>query len=474
MNWILLLNTLSLFFVILTIGVVLLWKYQQYISKSIFSLTLILLGLFFFDHLCNILEWSGIAASMDDWEDLVQILQPILFAILVYTMIQRSQTAQLAASEAKYRLLVDNQSDLITKLDGKGNFLFVSPSYCRLFGQDEKDLLGQPFLSNVSPEEQEQIRREMDTLYLPPYTCRFRQRAHTKYGWRHLYWSYRALLNEKGKPIAIIGIGRDITDQVQAEEEREKMVEKLQAKNRELQNLVYISSHDLQSPLVNIRGFSGELKQSLKQLQTVLNECGRTQQAETILKDISQALYFIDSSAEKMQTLIDGLLKLSRIGSMELTLQTVHMNSLINSIIDGLKFQIQKAGCEIIVENLPPCLSDLYQVNQVFTNLLDNSIKFLDPSRPGKIRITGQQKGKSCEYRVIDNGIGISSENYEKIFEIFHRLHPDGPAKGIGLGLAIVRRILDKLDGTIQVVSEPGVGSEFIVCLPSVPPFETP
>jgi signal transduction histidine kinase len=252
------------------------------------------------------------------------------------------------------------------------------------------------------------------------------------------------------------------------------MVEKLQAKNRELQNLVYISSHDLQSPLVNIRGFSGELKQSLKQLQTVLNECGQTQQAETILKDISQALYFIDSSAEKMQTLIDGLLKLSRIGSMELTLQTVHMNSLINSIIDGLKFQIQKAGCEIIVENLPPCLSDLYQVNQVFTNLLDNSIKFLDPSRPGKIRITGQQKGKFCEYRVIDNGIGISSENYDKIFEIFHRLHPDGPAKGIGLGLAIVRRILDKLDGTIQVVSEPGVGSEFIVCLPSVPPFETP
>jgi PAS domain S-box-containing protein len=469
MNPIVWMTALSLFFIFLSLGVLLVWKFQKFIPADLFLPAFFFLFLALFTHISNLLEWSRTAPVMDRYGDLAEILQPILFAILVYTLMQHRQREQILASEAKYRLLVDNQSDLIIKLDAKGNFLFVSPSYCRLFGKYEKDLLGRPFLSEVLPEDSERIRREMDILFLPPYACRFRHWAQTKYGKRVLAWSYRTLLNEKGKPSAIVGIGRDITDQAQAEQEREKMLHRMEAKNRELQSLVYISSHDLQSPLVNIRGFVGELKTTCMQLKDALKECGQLDRMAPILKDVDQSLYFIDSGAEKMQTLIDGLLKLSRIGSMEVTLQTVHMNALIKSILEGMRFQIQKAGCEITVDDLPPCHSDLYQVNQVFTNLLDNAVKFLDPSRPGKIRITGQERDGVCEYRVIDNGVGISPEHHEKIFEIFHRLHPDGPVKGIGLGLAIVRRILDKLEGSIQVFSEPGEGAEFVVTLPAVP-----
>ncbi len=469
MNPIVGLNTISVFFILLSLGILLVWKLQKLIPTDLFLPAVFFLFLGLLGHISNLLEWSGAAPYLDRYGDLSDILQPILFAVLVYTMIQHRQREQIVTSEAKYRLLVDNQSDLITKLDAKGNFLFVSPSYCRLFGKYEKDLLGRPFLEEVLPEDRARIRQEMDILYLPPYTCRFRHSAQTKYGLRVLSWSYRSLLNEKGKPSAIVGIGRDITDQVQAEQEREKMLQKLESKNRELQSLVYISSHDLQSPLVNIRGFTGELKTTCEQVKNVLKESGQYERMEPLLKDVEQSLYFIDSGAEKMQILIDGLLKLSRIGSIELTIQTVHMNGLIKSIIEGLRFQIQKAGCEITVDNLPPCHSDLYQVNQVFTNLLDNAIKFLDPSSPGKIRITGQERNGVCEYRIIDNGIGIAPEHHEKIFEIFHRLNPDGPVKGIGLGLAIVRRILDKLDGTIRVISEDGKGAEFIVTLPAVP-----
>lgn len=192
------------------------------------------------------------------------------------------------------------------------------------------------------------------------------------------------------------------------------------------------------------------------------------QRIDPLLEDIQQALYFIDSGAEKMQILIDGLLKLSRIGSVELTLQPVHMNALLNSIVESMRFQIQKSGGQILIEDLPPCQSDLYQVNQVFSNLLDNAVKYLDPGRPGKIRITGTEKDGVCEYRVIDNGIGIEPEHHAKIFEIFHRLNPQGSVQGLGLGLAIVLRILDKLDGSIRLISEPGRGSEFIITLPAV------
>lgn len=470
MTPVVLINLVSLFFVLLTIGIILLWKYQRYLSTDIFFILLGTLGLFFFDHLSNILEWSGLTGELDVYEDYAQILQPIFLGILIYALQQHRLRSRILTSEGKYRLLVENQTDLVIKIDPDGHLLFVSPSYCRLFGKSEKELLGHSFLPVVHKEDIEITQKEIEKLSQPPYACLFRQRAHTKFGWRHLAWAYRAILDEAGKISAIVGMGRDISDQTEAEEDREKLLGKLEAKNKELQSLLYISSHDLQSPLVNIRGFSGELKNSCKQLHQTLSEFGKDEiekRVDPYLKDIDQALYFIDTGAGKMQQLIEGLLKLSRVGSVELTMQPVHMNALIHSIVESMNFQIQQSGTEVEIADLPACQSDLYQVNQVFSNLLDNALKFLDPSRPGKIKITGEQKVNVCEYRIIDNGIGIEPEHHSKIFEIFHRLDPEGPVKGLGLGLSIVLRILDKLDGSIELESRPEIGSAFIVTLPA-------
>jgi PAS domain S-box-containing protein len=470
MNPILILTLTSLFFVLLSFGIILLWKYQRYIYNDVFFILLGILALFLLDHVCNIFEWSGLLTEMDEYGDFLQILEPLFLGILVYALIQHRLRIHILNSEAKYRLLVDNQTDLVIKLDPEGNFLFASPSYCRLFGHTEKELMGRSFLPDVHPEDLEKTRREMEKLSLPPYSCLFRQRAHTKYGWRHFSWAFRVILDEAGKSTAIVGMGRDITDRVEIEHKQENLLKKLETKNRELQNLVYISSHDLQSPLVNIRGFGGELKNSCQQLKQVidtLEQPALREQIEPYMKDIQQALYFINSGADKMHVLIEGLLKLSRIGSVELTLQTVHMSALIRSIVESMRFQVQKSGGEIQIEDLPPCRSDLYQVNQIFSNLLDNAVKYLDSSRPGIIRVTGMEANGFCEYRVIDNGIGIEPESHSKIFEIFHRLDPEGPVKGLGLGLAIVQRILDKLNGSIRLISEPARGSEFIVTLPA-------
>lgn len=467
---IIIINVMILFFVLLTLGIVLIQRYQHFLPRDTFFILFGFLCLLTFTHTCNVFEWSGLKPESDILGDFIQILEPLFLGILIYALLQHRLRSQILSSEAKYRLLVENQTDLVIKIDPDGHLLFVSPSYCRLFGKNEKELLGQSFLPVVHQEDLEITRKEMEKLSQPPYTCQFRQRASTKFGWRHLAWAYRAILDETGKTGAIVGMGRDITDQAEAEDDREKLLGKLEAKNKELQSLLYISSHDLQSPLVNIRGFSGELKNSCRELKQALSKSEQTEVEKRIdphLKDIEQALYFIDTGAEKMQQLIEGLLKLSRVGSVELTLQPMHMNALIHSIVESMNYQIQKSGTDVVIEDLPACMSDLYQVNQVFSNLLDNALKYLDPGRPGKIKITGEQKGGVCEYRIIDNGIGIEREHQSRIFEIFHRLDPEGPVKGLGLGLAIVLRILDKLDGSVQLISEPGQGSTFIVTLPA-------
>jgi len=125
--------------------------------------------------------------------------------------------AAVEESEAKYRLLIENQTDLVVKIDTDGRFLFVSPSYCELFGRPPETLLGQSFMPLVHEDDWESTQRAMQALYQPPYTCQFEQRAMTQHGWRWLAWSDKAILDEAGKISAIVGVGRDITERKQAE-----------------------------------------------------------------------------------------------------------------------------------------------------------------------------------------------------------------------------------------------------------------
>ena len=124
----------------------------------------------------------------------------------------------LQESEARYRLLVENQSDLVVKVDIEGRFQFVSPSYCRIFGKSEEELLGHSFLPLVHEDDQETTSEAMEQLYRPPYTCYLEQRAMTKDGWRWLGWADQSVLDEEGEVIAVVGVGRDITERKQVEE----------------------------------------------------------------------------------------------------------------------------------------------------------------------------------------------------------------------------------------------------------------
>ena len=263
---------------------------------------------------------------------------------------------------------------------------------------------------------------------------------------------------------------RELDEHKKVEKERESLLAKLSEKNKELEQIIYATSHDLRSPLVNIQGFTRELEQSFKQAHEVLNSkdiapAVREKLGSTLNEDIPAELQHILASSAKMDSLLSGLLKLSRMGRANINIEKLDMNKLMPEVISTLEFQAGETRATVEVEELPPCYGDEAQINQVFSNLLGNALKFLDPKRRGVIRISGREEKKQVIYCVGDNGIGIAGKDKDAIFEIFHKLNPDDK-RGEGLGLVIVKKILDRHGGKVWVESEPGKGSKFFVSLP--------
>jgi len=263
----------------------------------------------------------------------------------------------------------------------------------------------------------------------------------------------------------------DVTERRQAEEELERLNLELASKNIELERIVYAASHDLRSPLVNIQGFGKELERAYSKLEAILEDisippAAREGLVNILEDDIQTSLKFIYTGTDKMDSLLSGLLRFSRLGRVSLNITKLDMDKLVKKIVDSFQYQIQENDVMIEVEKLPSCYSDKGQVSQLLSNLVDNALKYLDPQRQGIIRIHGEKRDLVSVYCVEDNGIGVPEEYHERIFEIFYRLEPEAE-KGEGLGLTIARKILNNLSGKIRVESEPGKGSKFFVSLPA-------
>jgi signal transduction histidine kinase len=222
---------------------------------------------------------------------------------------------------------------------------------------------------------------------------------------------------------------------------------------------------------VNILGFSQRLEKAFGEALEVLEHAPREslcERLEPILKErIPAALRFIQASGIKMDSLINGLLRISRVGRVELMPEALDMGAMLKHILDAMAFQLQKAEAQVTLGRLPACLADANQVNQVFTNLVDNALKYRDPKRPLQVDLWGESKNGQVVYCVRDTGLGIPPENLEKIWGIFHRLDPNDGVGGEGLGLAMVQRMVARNGGRTWVESEVQQGSRFFVELPS-------
>jgi len=254
------------------------------------------------------------------------------------------------------------------------------------------------------------------------------------------------------------------------EKVREELLKTLEFKNRELQDIVYSASHDLKSPLVNLSGFSGHLASTCEDLQRLMNDIGdedsQTKIKMAIEDEIPLSLGFITSSVDKMRVLIDGLLRVSRIGTVDIEIADIDMNALLGEVRGAMEYQLQEHVNVFEAGDLPGCRGDVDLLNQVFTNLIDNAIKYRDPSRDTIIEVDGKVVDGKAVYCVRDNGKGVDKPYQGKVFEIFHRLDPEEDAAGEGLGLTIVTRILDRLGGEIRLESAEGKGCSFYITLP--------
>jgi len=243
--------------------------------------------------------------------------------------------------------------------------------------------------------------------------------------------------------------------------------------NEEVQRFAYIVSHDLRSPLVNVMGYTAELEQAGKTIDLQMTKVETLapglveQDALTAARDdIPEAVGFIRASTEKMDRLINAILKLSREGRRSLAPETLDVGIMAERIADSIRHQIEAGGSEFVVCEIVPFESDRLSIEQIFGNLIDNAVKYLDPQRPGRIKVSGRDlPGGWVEYDITDNGRGIAAKDHERIFELFRRAGRQD-RQGEGLGLAFVRNSVRRLGGTIEVESVLGEGSTFRLKFP--------
>ncbi len=281
---------------------------------------------------------------------------------------------------------------------------------------------------------------------------------------RYVSTSKVPLSDPDGNVIGLVGAYEDVTERKRAEERLREAMREIENANQELREFVYIASHDLQEPLRKVTGFGDRLKMHLG---SALDEKGADYLARMI------------SASERMSLLIEDLLTFSRVTTRAKPFEPVDLSLVLKEVLEDLEVSISEAGAAVTAGSLPVIAADRMQMQQLFQNLIGNSIKYRRPAEPCRIAVQaafneaarevgGKQyaPGELVLVRVEDNGIGFDEKYVDRIFGVFQRLHGRGVYKGTGVGLAICRKIVDRHNGSIEVKSRLGEGSRFTVILP--------
>jgi PAS domain S-box-containing protein len=375
-----------------------------------------------------------------------------IIQVFFHDITKRKQAEEaLRESEARHRALVESQVDLVSRYRPDTILTFVNDAYCKFFGKTREELIGQSYMFMIAPEHRGIVAKDTEKLAAEDGTSTgeyINYRYDGKECW--IQWVVKCITDESGRVIELQAVGRDITQLKQAESERERLITELEGKNAELERFTYTVSHDLKAPLITIRGFLGYIEQD-----------ARSSDMDRLKGDVQR----ITAATDKMQRLLNELLELSRIGRLMNLPENISLEQLVRETIKLLEGQLRAGNVEVRVqENLPVVYGDSQRLLEVIQNLLDNAVKFMgtQPKPVIEVGTRGEEKGMPIIY-VRDNGIGIAPEQHERVFGLFNKLNPS--AEGTGVGLAIVKRIIEVHKGRIWVESEVGKGATFYFTL---------
>ncbi|MDD1676623.1 MAG: PAS domain S-box protein, partial [Methanomicrobiales archaeon] len=355
------------------------------------------------------------------------------------------------ASESRYRNIVETSQEGIAIGAVKGGFTFVNQRFADMLGYTREEMYGKKALDFMEEDQAAKVKSSIALLQKgKPLQEEYRFRR--KDG--SAVWTLASsspLYDVDGKHIGNLVMHTDITDRKQVEEELQKTVDELKRSNQDLEQFAYIASHDLQEPLRNVTLFS----------QLFIRKYG-----DNLTSEGREYLDFVIEGSTRMSTLIHDLLDYSRVVTRGEPFIAVDMNDVVVDACTNLQTLIQESGASITYDHLPITNADPLQIRQVFQNLIDNALKYRGTGVP-EVHISSVQKEDEWIFCVKDNGIGIAPEYHERIFQLFKRLHTRQKYSGTGIGLSLVKKIVDRHGGRVWVESEEGKGATFCFTLPA-------
>ncbi len=373
-------------------------------------------------------------------------------------------------AELRFRTVMNGINDGLYELNFVSETFYASREFKAMLGYDEDEIADtiDSVMGLIHPDDLPkvlEVRRQYIMRQSPVYANVFRMK-HKDGTWRWVLSRGVGTWDKFGQIRTLIGTHTDITEQKEREEEYKQL-------HADMEAFTYITSHDMRSPLVNLKGFSHELSMAVEEVRELIEPQKKKLGAETwtrleaLLKaDIPESLGFIGKAVDRMDTLTTAILDLSRIGKYVYREERVSSRTIFDKCLGAQSYELTGKGVEVVVGQLPELITDPVALEQIFSNLLDNAVKYLQPGRPGHIEVNCVETSREYVFSIRDNGRGIEADDRQKVFHIFRRARNTGDVRGLGLGMAFVKATLRKLSGAIWFDSTLDVGTTFYFSLP--------